>query len=71
VRTPLDITVGDTVPFGKYARQGVTLDAIEYLMTKEDDVLAVEASGRKPAAGHHLLPASHHALPLSALWIHL
>jgi hypothetical protein len=71
VRTPLDITVGDTVPFGKYARQAVTLDAIEYLMMKEDDVLAVEASGRKPAAGHHLLPASHHALPLSALWIHL
>ena len=68
-------------PFGYHRRRhravrqvcpsAVTLDAIEYLMMKEDDVLAVEASGRKPAAGHHLLPASHHALPLSALWIHL
>jgi len=48
VRTPLDITVGDTVPFGKYARQAVTLDAIEYLMMKEDDVLAVEASAGNP-----------------------
>jgi chaperonin GroES len=51
VRIPLDISVGDTVLFGKYAGQAVTLDGIEYLILKEDDVLAVEAPDLAAAAG--------------------
>src|SRR5688500_14787165 len=43
-RVPLDVKAGDTILFGKYSGQEVTLDGVEYLIMKEDDVLAVEAS---------------------------
>ena len=51
VRIALDLAVGDTVLFGKYAGQAVTLDGIEYLIMKEDDVLAVRDPGQDRAAG--------------------
>jgi len=37
----LDIKVGDTVLFGKYAGTNVKIDDDEYLVMKEDDVIAV------------------------------
>jgi chaperonin GroES len=40
-RIPLDVKAGDRVLFGKYAGQEVKLDGEEYLIMKEDDVLAV------------------------------
>jgi chaperonin GroES len=43
-RIPMDITAGDTVLFGKYAGQAVTLDGIEYLIMKEEDVLGLTSS---------------------------
>jgi chaperonin GroES len=43
-RVPLDIKAGDTILFGKYSGQEVKLEGVEYLIMKEDDVLAVEAS---------------------------
>jgi len=43
-RVPLDVKAGDTVLFGKYSGQEVRLDGVDYLIMKEDDVLAVEAS---------------------------
>jgi len=38
---PLDVKVNDRVLFGKYAGTEITLDGEEYLMMKEDDILAV------------------------------
>ena len=46
-RVPLDVKAGDTILFGKYSGQEVKLDGVEYLIMKEDDVLAVEASSAK------------------------
>ena len=38
---PLDVKAGDTILFGKFSGQEVKLDGEEYLIMKEDDVLAV------------------------------
>jgi chaperonin GroES len=46
-RTPLDVTAGDTILFGKYSGQEVKLDGEEYLIMKEDDVLAIIEGGTK------------------------
>jgi chaperonin GroES len=40
-RVPLDIKTGDLILFGKYASQEIKLDGEEYLIMREDDVLAV------------------------------
>ena len=39
-RVALDLKTGDTVLFGKYAGQEIKLGGIDYLIMKEDDVLA-------------------------------
>ncbi len=41
-RVPLDVLAGDTILFGKYSGQEVTLEGTEYLIMKEEDVLAVQ-----------------------------
>src|SRR4029077_1259011 len=41
VRVPLDVKAGDTILFGKYSGQEIKLDGVEYLIMKEDDVLAI------------------------------
>lgn len=38
---PLDVKAGDIVLFGKYAGTEVKVDGEEYLMMREDDILAV------------------------------
>jgi chaperonin GroES len=38
---PLDIKVGDTVVFGKYAGTEVKIDGEDLLIIREDDVLGV------------------------------
>ena len=40
-RVALDVKGGDQILFGKYAGQEIKLDGQEYLIMKEDDVLAV------------------------------
>jgi chaperonin GroES len=45
--TPLDVKQGDRVLFGKYAGTEVTLDGEEYVILREDDVLAVIGSAKK------------------------
>ena len=40
-RVPLDVRAGNLILFGKYAGQEIKLDGVEYLIMKEDDVLAV------------------------------
>jgi chaperonin GroES len=40
-KIPLEIKKGDRVLYAKYAGTGVKIDGEEYLMMKEDDVLAI------------------------------
>src|SRR5437879_9704838 len=44
-RVPLDVKAGDLILFGKYTSQEVKLDGKEYLIMREDEVLAVIDSG--------------------------
>ena len=40
-RIPLDVAAGNLILFGKYSGQEIKLDGAEYLIVKEDEVLAV------------------------------
>jgi chaperonin GroES len=42
MRLPLDVQAGDTILFGKFSGQEVRLDGVDYLIMKEDDVLAIQ-----------------------------
>ena len=42
---PLDVKEGDTILFGKYSGQEIKIDGNEYLIMREDEVLAVIDSG--------------------------
>ena len=49
-RVKLDVKAGDTILFGKYSGQEIKLDGVEYLIMKEDDVLAtIEGAAAKSA----------------------
>ncbi|HXV30662.1 MAG TPA: co-chaperone GroES [Sinorhizobium sp.] len=50
--TPLDVKAGDQILFGKYSGSEVTVDGSEYLILREDEVLAVieDAGSAKKAA---------------------
>jgi chaperonin GroES len=41
-RMPMDVKTGDTILFGKYSGQEVRVDGVEYLIMKENDVLAIQ-----------------------------
>jgi chaperonin GroES len=43
-RVPLDVNAGDVILFGKYGGQEITLDGEEYLIIRENEVLAVIAT---------------------------
>ena len=40
-RQPPDVKDGDTILFGKYTGQDIKIDGTDYLMLREDDVLAI------------------------------
>ncbi len=46
-RIPLDVKTGDTILFGKYSGQEIKIDGQEYLIMREDEVLAVIEGGKK------------------------
>jgi len=46
-RIPLDVKDGDTILFGKYSGQEVRVDGEDYLIMREDEVLAVIEGGKK------------------------
>jgi chaperonin GroES len=53
-RVKLDVKAGDTILFGKYSGQEIKLDGVEYLIMKEDEVLAaIEGAGTAKAAATH------------------
>jgi chaperonin GroES len=56
-RVALDVKEGDTVLFGKYSGQEITLDGVDYLVMKEDEVLA--AIGASPTHGADTSSADH------------
>ena len=49
--TPLDVKEGDTILFGKYSGQEIKLDGVDYLIMKEDEVLAAFGAGVAEAQG--------------------
>ncbi|MCC6363858.1 MAG: co-chaperone GroES [Bryobacterales bacterium] len=40
-RVPLDVKEGDTILFGKYSGSDVKIDGEEYLILREDEILAI------------------------------
>jgi chaperonin GroES len=48
-RQPLDVKDGDTILFGKYSGQEIKIDGEDYLIMREEEVLAVleDASAKK------------------------
>jgi chaperonin GroES len=40
-RVPLDVKSNDRILFGKYSGSEVTIDGDEYLILREDDILAI------------------------------
>ena len=49
-RLALDVKPGDVILFGKYTNQEIKLDGEDYLVMREDEVLAViepDSTGRK------------------------
>ena len=46
-RVPLDVKAGDLILFGKYSGQEIKLDGEEFLIMREDEVLAVIEGGHE------------------------
>jgi len=40
-RVPMEVKKGDTILFGKYSGNEIKVDDVEYLIMREDDVLAI------------------------------
>src|SRR5260370_12738150 len=53
-RIALDVKAGDKILFGKYSGAEVKLDDNEYLIIREEDVLAILASVATRATPNHL-----------------
>src|SRR6476469_6259173 len=49
-RTPLAVKAGDLILFGKYSGQEIKLDGEEFLIMREDEVLAVIEGGETTPA---------------------
>jgi len=45
-RSPMDLKAGDRVLFGKYAGSEIKIDDEEYVIMREDEILAVLLSGK-------------------------
>jgi chaperonin GroES len=50
-RVPPDVKVGDRILFGKYTGNDITLDDQEYLILREEDILAKVSGIAKAASG--------------------
>ncbi|MGB6232630.1 MAG: co-chaperone GroES [Candidatus Acidiferrales bacterium] len=48
---PLDVKVGDRILFGKYSGNEIKIDDQEYLILKEDEILAKLGGAAKAASG--------------------
>ena len=50
-RIPLDVKVGDRILFGKYTGNDITIDNQEYLILREEEILARLSGIAKAASG--------------------
>ena len=50
-RVPMDVKVGDRILFGKYSGTEIKLDGIEYLILREEEILAKLGAHAKAAGG--------------------
>jgi chaperonin GroES len=50
-RIPLDVKVGDRVLFGKYSGNEIKVDEEDFLILKEDEILAKIGGAAKAAGG--------------------
>jgi chaperonin GroES len=50
-RVPLDVKAGDRILFGKYTGNDITLEGQEYLILREEDILATISGITKAATG--------------------
>jgi chaperonin GroES len=50
-RVPLDVQVGDRILFGKYTGSDITIDDQEYLILREEEILAKVSGMAKAASG--------------------
>ena len=50
-RVPLDVKAGDRILFGKYTGNDITMDEQEYLILREEDILAKLSGMAKAASG--------------------
>jgi chaperonin GroES len=50
-RVPIDVKVGDRILFGKYTGNEITVDDREYLILREEEVLAKLGSAKAAASG--------------------
>jgi chaperonin GroES len=48
---PLDVKPGDKILFGKYSGNDITIDDEEYMILKEDEILAKIGGSAKAAGG--------------------
>ena len=50
-RVPLDVKVGDRILFGKYTGHDIMIDDQEYLILREEEILAKLSGAAKAASG--------------------
>src|SRR5207302_8726812 len=50
-RVPLDVKVGDRILFGKYTGNDITIDDQEYMILRDDEILAKVKGLAKASAG--------------------
>ncbi len=50
-RIPMDVKAGDRILFGKYSGNDIKIDEQEYLILKEDEILAKIGGAAKAASG--------------------
>ena len=50
-RVPLDVKVGDRILFGKYTGNDILVDDQEYLILREEEILAKVSRMAKAASG--------------------
>jgi chaperonin GroES len=46
-RSPMDVSAGDRVLIGKYSGSEIKVDDTDYVILREDEILAVLTSGKK------------------------
>ncbi|MBZ5696921.1 MAG: co-chaperone GroES [Acidobacteriia bacterium] len=51
VRVALDVKAGDRVLFGKYSGTDIKVDDVDYLILREDEILAKLSGAAKAASG--------------------